>query len=46
VILKAIMMALLFSAVLLALIGVLRRLFAKDTRFEAIQNPGNKHFEQ
>jgi hypothetical protein len=46
VILKAIMMALLAFAVLLALIGVLRRFFAKETRFEAIQNPANDRFEQ
>lgn len=40
------MMALLFLAVLLALIGVLRRFFAKKTRFEAVQNPADNRFGQ
>jgi hypothetical protein len=39
------MMALLVFAVLLTLMGVLRRFFAKETRFEAVQNPANNRFE-
>jgi len=46
VIIKAIMMALLFFGVLLALIGVLRRFFAKETQFEAVQNSADNRFEQ
>ena len=39
-------MVLLVFTVLLALIGVLRRFCAKETRFEAVQNPANNRFEQ
>lgn|GEM_PF-1681572 len=42
---KAILMALLVLTVLLALIGILRRFVAKDTRFEAVKNLANNRFE-